>query len=75
MRGSDFVIITHELGVLFSLFCMSLFCLFCINIWAVSCENESSDIYGQHRPRSACTSAQPDQDLYCPLTESLDSTG
>ena len=75
MRGSDFVIITHELGVLFSLFCMSLFCLFCINIWAVPCENVSSGIYGQHRPRSACTSAQPDQDLYCPLTESLDSTG
>ena len=32
-------------------------------------------ICGQPRPRSACASAQSDQGLHYPLTESLDSTG
>ena len=31
-----------------------------------------SGIWGQQRPRSACTSAS-DQDLHCPFTESLDT--
>ena len=31
-------------------------------------------IYGQRKPRSACASAQSDQGLHCPLTESLDTT-
>ena len=34
----------------------------------------SSDICGQQRPKSACVSAQSDQDLPCPLTESLNTT-
>ena len=38
------------------------------------CENVSSGICGQRRPRSACASAQSDQGLPCPLTESLDPT-
>ena len=33
----------------------------------------SSCICEQRRPRSACASAQSDQGLPCPLTESLDS--
>ena len=33
-----------------------------------------SSICGQRRPRSACASAQTDQGLRCPLTESLDTT-
>ena len=41
--------------------------------WAVACENVSLDICGQQRPRSDCASAQSDQGLYCPLTESLDT--
>ena len=36
-------------------------------------EKVSSVICGQRRPRSACASAQSDQDLRCPLTESLDT--
>ena len=35
-------------------------------------ENVSSGICEQRRPRSACASAQSDQGLHCPLTESLD---
>ena len=34
----------------------------------------SSIICGQRRSRSACASAQSDQDLHCPLSESLDTT-
>ena len=34
----------------------------------------SSDNCGQRKPRSACASAQSDQGLHCPLTESMDST-
>ena len=34
----------------------------------------SSDICGQRRPRSDCASAQSDQDIHCPLTETLDTT-
>ena len=37
-------------------------------------KNVSSDMCGQRRPRSACASAQSDQDLCCPLTDSLDTT-
>ena len=33
----------------------------------------SSGIGGQRRPRSACASAQSDQGLHCPLTESFDT--
>ena len=33
----------------------------------------SSGMCGQRRPRSACASAQSDQGLHCPLTESLDT--
>ena len=42
-------------------------------IGAAPCENVSSDICGQRRPRSACASAQSDQDLRCSLTETLDT--
>ena len=38
------------------------------------CENESSGVCGQRRPRSDCASAQSDLGLRCPLTESLDTT-
>ena len=31
-------------------------------------------ICGQQMPRSACASAQSDQGLHCPITESLDTT-
>ena len=41
--------------------------------WAVSFENASSGICGQRRPRSDCASAQSDQGLRRPLTESLDT--
>ena len=34
-----------------------------------------SGICGQRGPRSACASAQSDQSLHGPLTESLDTTG
>ena len=34
----------------------------------------SLGICRQRRPRSACASAQSDQGLHCPLTESLDTT-
>ena len=44
------------------------------NIYVAPCENVSSDICGQQRPRSACASAQSDQGLDCPLTEILDTT-
>ena len=43
-------------------------------MWAASCENVSSGICGQRRPRSACASTQSDQGLYSSLTESLDTT-
>ena len=33
----------------------------------------SPDICEQRRPRSACASAQSDQGLHCPLTESVDT--
>ena len=42
-------------------------------IWAAPCKNVSSGICGQRRPRSACASAQSDQGLWYPLTESLDT--
>ena len=43
-------------------------------IWTAPCENVSSAICRRRRPRSACASAQSDQDLHWPLTESLDTT-
>ena len=43
---------------------------FCI--WNMPCQNMSSGICGQGRPRSACVDVQSDQSLYCLLTESLD---
>ena len=43
-------------------------------VLALPCENVSSGISGQQRPRSACACAQSDQGLRCPLTESLDTT-
>ena len=49
-----------------------------VDIWTdigltAPCENMSSDICGQRRPRPACTSVQSDQGLCCPQTESLDT--
>ena len=40
-------------------------------IWAFPCENVCSGKCGQRRPRSDCASAQADQGLHCPLTESM----
>ena len=37
-------------------------------------QKRSLGICGQRKPRSACASAQSDQGLHCPLTESLDTT-
>ena len=42
-----------------------------IFIRAAPYENLSLGICGQPRTRSACASAQSDQDLHCPLTESF----
>ena len=42
-------------------------------IWATPCETVSSDICEQRGPRSAYASAQSDQGIPCPLTESLDT--
>ena len=42
--------------------------------WGAPSKNASSGICRQRRPRSACVSAQSDQDLFCPLTESLGTT-
>ena len=42
--------------------------------WAAPCEKVSSGICRQQRPRSDCTSAESDQGLYSPLTESLGTT-
>ena len=42
-------------------------------ILAVPCENVSSVICGQQRPRSACTCRQSDHGLHCLLTKSLDT--
>ena len=47
--------------------------IFIIN-WAIPCENESSGICRQGRPRSDCTSVQSDPGLHCQQTESLDTT-
>ena len=44
-----------------------------LRVWATSCENMSSGICGQRRPRSACASAQSDLDVRCSLPESLDT--
>ena len=42
--------------------------------WVRPCKKLSLVLCGQQRPRSACASAQSDQGLHCPLTESLDAT-
>ena len=44
-----------------------------MSILAAPCVNASSGIYGQWRPKSACVSAQSNQGLCCPLTQSLDT--
>ena len=44
------------------------------NSWAAPCEKVYSSMYGQRRPWSDCASAQSDQGLRCPLTESLYTT-
>ena len=57
--------------------CVFVFCYLYdsfIIIWGGPCENASSDICGQRRPRSACASAQSDQGLHYPLIETLDTT-
>ena len=41
--------------------------------WDAPCENVSSGICVQRRPRLACTSAQSDQGFGCPLSELLDT--
>ena len=41
--------------------------------WVAPCENVSSGIYEQRRSISARVSAQSDQGIRCPLTESLDT--
>ena len=41
---------------------------------ALPCEDRSSGIFEQRRSRQACTSAQSDQGLHCPLTKSVDTT-
>ena len=48
--------------------------MYCSVSWAASCENVSPGICAQRRARSACASAQSDQGLHCPLTESLNTT-
>ena len=40
---------------------------------APPCENLSSNICGQRRPKLDCASAQSDQGHHCPQTESLDT--
>ena len=42
-----------------------------IIIWPALCENVVSGIRGQRSPRSVWASAKSDQDLNCPLIESL----
>ena len=41
--------------------------------WAAPSEDMCSGICGQRRLRSACASAQSNQRLHCPLTESVDT--
>ena len=43
-------------------------------IGSAPCENLSSDICGQRRPRSDCAYAQSDQGLHSPVKEPLDTT-
>ena len=45
-----------------------------VNKWAALSEHVSSGICGERKLRSACTSAQSDQDIRCPLTEAFDIT-
>ena len=42
--------------------------------WAAPCENVYSGIWGHQWSTQACASAQFDQGLHCPLTETLDTT-
>ena len=43
-------------------------------VWTALCENVSSGICGQRRPRSACASAQSDLGFHSLLTELLATT-
>ena len=47
---------------------------FNITVYIGRAKNVSSGICGQRRPRSDCASAQSDQGLRCPLTDSLNTT-
>ena len=68
-----FVVCLFWGGGVFVLFCLFVIVVFFHNKWASPCENMSSGICGHQRPTSACVSAQSDQDICCPLTESLDT--
>ena len=41
---------------------------------AATYKNLPSGICGQRRPKSACVSVQSPKGLYCPLSETLDTT-
>ena len=43
-------------------------------VWVAPCENMSSSMRGQRRPRSDCAFVQSNLGLPCPQTESLDTT-
>ena len=53
---------------------MEIQSLYCSDNLGPAMQNVPSDICGEQRPRSACTSAQSDQCLYCRLLESFDVT-
>ena len=50
--------------------CLFYYCWYrrCLEICVVLCENMSSGICGQRRPRSACASARSDQGFHYPLS-------
>ena len=60
--GMRYSYMTYGRFFIFRKICVAL----CVNVFAGIC--------GQQRPRSDCASAQSDLGLYCPLTESLDTT-
>ena len=53
---------------------VNIFLILQEHIWATPCQNVSLGFCQQRKPRSACTFAQSDQGLCCPLTDSLDTT-
>ena len=71
------VVLLFFLFVCFFFVCFFFFFFFFFfgtgSLWAALRENMSKGVCGQQRPRSACASAQSDQGLYCPQTESLDT--